>query len=228
MKKTCVIMQPTYLPWLGYFDLIRTSDVFVFLDHVQFSNQSWQQRNRVRSKEGEIILTLPIKKSGKSDQKINDAFIDLSKKPYRKHLNTLQSCYAKSINFKEIFEEISEIYNKQYEKLVDLNIELISYGCKKFNINTEFVLSSSLLVEVKKVDALIEICKKVDANHYHSPIGSMGYINENNLFAENNIVLTYQNYKHPLYNQISYNDFIQNLSFLDFLFNSKSYKNEFN
>ena len=62
-KKTCVIMQPSYLPWIGYFDLIQRSNVFVFLNDVQFSKQSWQVKNKINSQGKELVLTVPVKKT---------------------------------------------------------------------------------------------------------------------------------------------------------------------
>ena len=83
--KTIAIMQPTYLPWLGYFDLINRSDVFVFLDSVQFDKRSWQQRNRIKTPNGELMLTVPVLTKGRSDQKICDVMIDPSQKFNKKH-----------------------------------------------------------------------------------------------------------------------------------------------
>ena len=81
-KKTCVIMQPTYLPWIGYFDLIQRSNVFVFLNDVQFSKQSWQVKNKINSQGKELILTVPVKKT-KLATNIDQIIIDQSK-PWKK------------------------------------------------------------------------------------------------------------------------------------------------
>ena len=84
---TIAIMQPTYLPWLGYFDLIDRSDILVFLDSVQFDKRSWQQRNRIKTPNGELMLTVPVLTKGKFDQKICDVMIDQSQNFEKKHLN---------------------------------------------------------------------------------------------------------------------------------------------
>lgn len=217
--KTCVVMQPTYLPWLGYFNLIEKSDVFVFLDHVQFSKQSWQQRNKIRDKNGEIILTIPVTHNKTKDTLIKDVEIDLIRNPLIKHFKSIENNYRKSKNYNIIIEEFYKIYTFEYRKLIDLNIDLIKLGCKLKNIQTNFIYSSELNISGQKVEMLIDICNKVGADNYLSPLGSKIYIDENNIFDENNIKLTYQNYEHPEYNQINYPDFISHLSFIDHLFN---------
>jgi hypothetical protein len=212
-------MQPTYLPWLGYFDLIKSSNVFVFLDHVQFSKQSWQQRNKVRDKNGEQILTIPVKRTTVKNNPINGVLIDNNKRPLNKHLKTIKNNYAKSRNFKEVYLELEGLYLKKYNYLVDINIDLIKYGCKQMGITPNIILSSSLNVQAKKVEGIVEICHKLDSNHYLSPAGAEEYIEENNIFDSNNIQLSYQSFEHPIYKQMSYAKFISHLSFIDYLFN---------
>jgi hypothetical protein len=217
--KTCVIMQPTYLPWLGYFDLINKSDVFVYLDHVQFSKQSWQQRNKIRDRNGELVLTIPIKHHAHKETFINEVEIDNKQSPLKKHFKSIQLNYIKSKNYKLIIEEIEEIYSKEYNLLMDLNVELIRFGCKRMGLQSDFIYSSSLDVEGQRVEALIDMCKKLGATHYLSPLGSKTYIDENNIFEENGIRLSYQEYTHPVYQQINYDNFISHLAFIDYLFN---------
>ena len=217
--KTCAIMQPTYLPWLGYFDLMDSADIFVILDHVQFSKQSWQQRNKVRDKKGEQLLTLNVRKASTSECRINEVVLDHVKKPLIKHLKSIKTMYAKSRNFSEVFPELEEIYGGEYTYLADFNIDLIRYGARKMGIHTEFIKSSTLNISLPKVEGIIEVCKKVSCSHYLSPVGSRVYIDENNIFEENGINLKYQDYEHITYNQIGYTDFISHLSFIDYLFN---------
>ena len=217
--KTCVIMQPTYLPWLGYFDLIKKSDTFVFLDHVNFSKQSWQQRNRIRDRNGEIMLTVPVHKPKNDENSINKILIDQLKIPHIKHLKSIKACYGKSKNFNLIFDELEEIYNEKHKFLVDLNFSLIKYGCKKLKIESKIHYSSSMNIEGKKIEGIIEICKKTNSNNYLSPVGARDYITNSKIFIENKINLKYHNYDHPVYYQMGYNNFISHLSFIDYLFN---------
>lgn len=215
----CAIMQPTFLPWLGYFDLIRSVDKFIIYDHVQFEKQSWQQKNRIRNKQGELMLTVPVLHDKGLERRINEVKIDYSRNILTKHLNSIRFSYSKSNNFDEIFPEIEQIINKRPELLMNLNIALIKLGMQHLGINKELIFSSSLNVSGNKVEALVDVCNKVGANEYLSPVGSKGYIDENNIFADNGISLSYQNYTPPAYNQFTYPDFISHLSFIDFLFN---------
>ena len=217
----CAIMQPTYLPWLGFFELISKSDIFVIYDTVQFEKQSWQQRNRIRNKTGEIMLTVPVKHGTGLLRKISDVEIDYSKNFHKKHLQSIQLSYSKTKRYDIIFPKLESLYNAQPQFLQELNVSLIRFGMELFNINTKLQLASELDVQGTKVDALIDICKKLNATHYYSPIGSKIYIDENNLFPQNNIELSYQQYTHPIYQQANYTDFISHLSFIDYLFNTE-------
>ena len=100
------ISQPTYLPWIGYFDLIDQVDRFVFLDTVQFEKRSWQQRNRIRTAEGLLFLTVPVIVKGRFEQKIKDVEIE---SPFfvRKHLRTIESNYRRAPFFGQYFEELA-------------------------------------------------------------------------------------------------------------------------
>ena len=107
-NKTCVIMQPTYLPWLGYFDLIRQSDIFVFLNDVQFSKQSWQVKNRIKNLNKKLMITIPVKKSSLST-KIDMVLIDNTKNWKKKHLKSIYLAYKKSEFFDEIYPIIENV-----------------------------------------------------------------------------------------------------------------------
>src|SRR6185437_5793566 len=115
---TCVIMQPSFLPWLGFFDLIRKADVFVVYDHVQFEKQSWQQRNRIRNKQGEMMLIMPVRHNNGLQRKIKDVEIDFSRNIFRKHLNSIQLSYSKAKNFDIIYPLIETIFSKKYTYLI--------------------------------------------------------------------------------------------------------------
>ncbi len=219
MSKTIVIMQPTYLPWLGYFNLIQEADVFVFYDHVQFSKQSWQQRNKIRDKNGEILLTIPVKHTATKEDSINNVKIDFTRKPLQNHYKSIELNYANAAYAQELLPELKEIYFAPYQHLSELNIALIMWGCKKFHITSQFVYSSNLSVEGDRVEALVTICKHYSADKYLSPVGSKNYIDNNNIFAQNGIELKYQSFAHPVYQQKKYTDFISHLGFIDFLLN---------
>jgi hypothetical protein len=216
------IMQPTYLPWIGYFDLIRSVDAFVIYDHVQFEKQMWQQRNRIRNKNGEILLSLSVQHQQGVIKPINEILLD-NKAPFLlKHLRSIELAYGRSLNFKEIFPELKEIYSQPYYNLVDVNMAFIKYGMKKLGLTSPIVFSSSLDIQGKKVEALVDVCKKLKADKYLSPARAKVYIDENNIFASSGIELIYQDYEHPVYTQQNFKEFISHLSFIDFLMNSST------
>jgi len=215
---TVAIMQPTYIPWLGYFDLIDRSDIFVFLDSVQFDKRSWQQRNRIKTSNGELMLTVPVLTKGRFNQKICDVIIEKSQKFEKKHFNSIRSNYKKSKYYNLYIQELEEIFNSNISKLTDLNMRLIEWLSSKLGVGSEFVSSSKLDVSGSKTELLINICNEINANHYLSPDGSKKYIDKNNLFVKSGIKLSYQNYRHPTYNQL-FGDFLPYMSALDLLFN---------
>lgn len=211
-----VIMQPTYLPWLGYFDLMDQCDVFVVLDSVQFSKQSWHQKNRIKSSNGELLLTVPVVREFPvliKDAKINN------QQPWRdKHLKSIQQNYAKAEYFKKYFDPLSEIYSEQPEKLVDLTIPMILRVKDILGIKCKIARSSEMDISGSKVKLVVDICRQLGADEYLSPAGSKDYIDENNIFEKEKIKLAYHDYIHPEYRQL-WGEFIPYLSAIDLIFN---------
>ena len=215
----CAIMQPTYFPWLGYFDLIRKVDRFVIYDHVKFEKQSWQQRNRIRNKQGEIMLILAVCHDNGLNRCIKDVRIDFSRNIIARHLKSIKHSYSHSMNFDIIYPDIENVLLKKWDLLIDLNIELIKLGMKHLSIKKEILFSSELNITGHKVEALVDVCGRIGADEYLSPAGSKTYIEENNIFGDNKIKLFYQHFDHPIYKQMNYKNFISHLSFIDYLFN---------
>ena len=218
LMRKVAIMQPTYLPWMGYFDLMDRSDVFVLLDSVQFDKRSWQQRNRIKAPSGELLLTVPVFSKAKRDQAICEVEIDQTGNFEEKHIKTLEHYYGKAPFFAKYMNEIATILRKKHQYLAEVTIELINWLKGVMGIESELTRSSSLGVQGRKVELLVAICKSVGAERYLSPVGSKAYINENNIFPQNNIELEFQDFEHPIYAQL-YGDFIPYLSVIDLLFN---------
>ena len=125
ITKTCAIMQPTYIPWIGYFDLIDKVDYFVFYDDVQVAKRSWQVRNKVKGSNGIQWLTLPIKNTNKRDDLlINEAELDNNQNWLKKHLQTIKQNYIKSNYFDDVYSFLVDIYDNK-KLLHQLNKELI-------------------------------------------------------------------------------------------------------
>jgi hypothetical protein len=220
--RTVSIMQPTFLPWTGYFKMILRSDLFVFLDDVQFDRRSWQQRNKILKNDGkEFLLTIPVKSKGKFFQKINEVEVDNSTNWKDKHLKLLEMNYSKHKFFKQVFDSISNTYKENTNSLSEFNIKLTKKICKILNIDKKFKLSSDFnFSSEKKGEAkLIEIIKELKVERYLSPAGSKNYIGEGKIFKDNGINLEFINYIPKKYLQQNSKSFISHLSVIDLAFN---------
>lgn len=213
-----VCMQPTFLPWIGLFDLIEQSDYFVFLDDLQFSNRSWQQRNRVRTNKSLEWLTVPVRLKGRSGQLINDVEINQGIFFPRKILRSLEQNYGKAKFFKEYYPSIAEIISRS-TMLCEMNIEITRYITEKLGIPNKLILSSELNVSGSRSDRLINICKKIGGEVYLSTKGSRDYlVQDAEIFKKNKIEVFIHNYVHPIYGQL-HSPFLPYASVVDLMFN---------
>lgn len=219
MKKIA-IMQPTFLPWPGYFDLIDQADEFVFLDTVQFQVQSWQQRNRLIGPSGLEWITVPVRKSGRFGQTIAEAEIAFSMFP-RKQIRTIQHRYAKAPFFRQYWDEMQEIllFSLKYSSISELNIKLIQWMLKSFKIHSKLHLASDLNITGGRPQRLVSIVRSLDAECYLSPPSSVEYLREDkDVFDNAGIEIIFQNYVPKEYKQRN-DSFIAGASAIDLLFN---------
>lgn len=212
------ISQPTYLPWGGYFGLLNFVDEFVFLDDVQFSKRSWQQRNNIKINNKNFFLTVPVISKNKYNQKINEVLIDRKRNFIQDHKRCIEINYKKTNYFNDYADEIFKVYDIAHEKLIDLNIDFIKVFCNLLKINFSFVRSSELKTKSSKENLILEICKIKKAKTYISTIGSKNYLNNDCEFKENLIDLKFYKFKNLKYKQLGSN-YIENLSIIDLLFN---------
>lgn len=214
------ICQPTYLPWLGYFDLMDQVDTFVLLDTVQFEKQSWQQRNRIKTPTGLQWLTVPIVFRGKFGQKICE--VEIRDTNFgRTHMRAIELNYSRGRFFRDFFSDISAILGSigPGGRLVELNVRLLELFVKVLGIRTPMVLASSLNEPGKKTLLLANICRKLGANQYVSPIGSAEYLlAELAVMNEAKIETLFHNYIHPQYEQ-RFPPFLPFASAVDLIFN---------
>ena len=133
-----VILQPTFLPWLGYFDLIDQSDIFVFLDSVQFNKRSWQQRNKIKTPKGLEWVTIPVKVKGLSEQIIAETILQDAPSFFSKVQNQLKFNYGNSPFFGSYFDSFLDAFHFgiNQSNLCDLNINLILWFAEKLNKTT--------------------------------------------------------------------------------------------
>lgn len=219
MTTSIAIMQPTFLPWIGYFALIDRVDKFVFLDNVQFDRRSWQQRNQIKTPNGPQWLVVPVQSKGMRNQKIEDVIIQYEgSDPLEKIIRSIEHNYKKTPYYKDFSQDLFAVFSRKPEKLSDLNKSIISFFCKSFGIAEKFTDASSLPAEGKKAGLLADICEKCNANEYVSPPGSKDYLDESESFEEKKIPVIYHTYTHPTYRQ-SYGEFVPYMCAADLLFN---------
>ena len=213
-----VILQPGYLPWLGFFDQMARCDLFVYHNDIEYDKQSWRNRNRIRTKEGWTWLTVPVKLKEHSSCKISEMRIDYSKKWQRRHWNLILENYRKAPFFKAYKDAFHEIYNRSWELLLDMNVFLVETLMKMIGIHRRIMFSSELnLGDVTKTDRLIKLLKKIGASTFLEGSAGRNYIEEHK-FTDAGIELEYHDYVHPVYEQ-QFDPFIPYLSVMDLLFN---------
>ena len=220
---TIAINQPTYLPWIGYFDLIDQVDKFIFYDDVQIVKQSWGTRNQILTTNGKHWLSVPIDHSKKYYEKLySNTFIKENNIWKLKHFKSIKYSYSKAPFFKDVITFIeSLLFDNKNELLGEFNKEIIIRLAKKIGITTNFDSSTNLISKSKKKDQrLVKLCKELNATNYISPLGAKEYIEKNNesgAFFNTKINLYYQNFQHPKYKQLN-NEFVSHLSIVDLLF----------
>jgi hypothetical protein len=212
------IHQPNFLPWLGYFYKIWQSDIFIFLDDVQFikTGSSYTNRVTVNISGESSYLTIPIKR-GSGVQQINETTF-LNEKWKKKFIGTLQANYAKSPYFKENKDFIFELINFKADNLADYNIHAITSLSRKLHLNTEFKRSSAFHLQSGSTQRLIELIKAVHGNSYLSGEGGDNY-QEHQDYKEESITLLYNKMPPFSYKQPKTQEFIKGLSVIDAIFN---------
>jgi hypothetical protein len=206
----CAVMQPTYLPWLGYFALMDIVDLFVFLDDVQLTPRSWQIRNRIKRQDGEeLMLSIPIRHFVSRDQLlIKDAVLNDDGHWEGKHLKSFEYNYRRAPHFADAMAIFAPALHSHGPNLCDFTIGLIETVAERIGIGAKQRIRSSEIADksADKRRRLVDICSHVGADLYLSPAGSAGYLNEGPGSAEfegRGMNLVYQSYEHPAYSQIN-------------------------
>lgn len=219
MKKTVVIHQPDFLSYLGFFHRLLHADLYVVLDNVQYvtgTSQSWMNRDKIKTQNGEKWLTVSVNKAPR-DTNINQITLNNSLNWRNQNLELIAQNYKKTPFFEEIFPYLEMLYANQAEKLVDFNMASILMLMELFDITIEIEYASHLITTKTKSARLVEILSQVNATHYLSGIGARNY-HEDEPFDAANIKVLWQEFKHPVYPQL-HGDFIPYLSSIDLLFN---------
>lgn len=212
-----VILQPGYLPWLGFFDQMAKSDIFVFYDDVQYDKHGWRNRNRIKTSQGPQWLTVPVLTKGLNKPLIKDIHIDNGFSWYRDNLKSIKQNYSRTPYFELIFPVIDKVLLSFWDYILDLDIDLTTKLMETLNLKRDIRISSALGIKGVQTERLINFCKYFKADEYLTGNAAKDYLKEER-FKEEGIKLEYHNYNHPKYKQL-YGDFIPYLSTIDLLFN---------
>jgi WbqC-like protein len=214
---TVAVLQPGYLPWLGFFDQIMRADVFVFYDDVQFDKNGWRNRNRIKSTNGPIWLTVPVRIAS-LNQKINETEIDNRQPWVRKHLGSIKQNYSRAPYLQRYLPALEELLvGRKWERLLDLDMEVVMLLCRWLNLERRFFYSSQLNIHGERSERLLNLCLHFGARRYLSGNAAQSYLDVE-LFGRHGIEVEWQNYQHPNYAQ-QHGEFIPFLSTLDLVLN---------
>jgi hypothetical protein len=210
--------QPYFAPFPGFFYKARMSDLFLILDDVQFpQGTTWISRNRFKSHQGALWITVPVWKKGMGLQRISEVRICHEGRWAKKHLESLKTAYKKAPFLSDHLEFLEEMFSEKNERLMDLNLAVIRYLMRALAIRTKLVLLSDLNVLSTGSRRLVDLCTKLGASHFVAQAPAKKFLDEKS-FQDAGIEITYVNPPAPIYPQL-WGDFIANLSVFDLILN---------
>jgi hypothetical protein len=216
MHPVVAIHQPNFAPYSGFFNKMASADVFVYLDDAPYSKNSFQNRNRILTKDGIQWLTVPVLTKGNYGSPTNEIMINNQIPWKKKHLGNLQQNYSDAPFFKEIYAMIMSVYEESCASLVEFCSRILMSIREYLGITTATCNASDLSSQGTSTQRLIELIRNVGGKSYISGQGGRNYIDET-LFKENEIALIYQDYTMRSYSQRA-DIFVPNLSILDTLY----------
>ena len=215
---TVVVLQPGYLPWLGFFDQMRRADVFIYYDDVQYDKHGWRNRNRIKTQGGPIWLTVPVRHSGLGFPKTIDVEIDGRTPWARKHVTSIRQAYARAPFIDRYMPELEELLQRKWERLVDLDIACADMIAGWLGLAPRIERSSALGIDGQQSDRLVRICQHFGASTYLSGDAASDYLDVP-LFARHGIAVEWQHFVHPTYRQL-HGAFTPYMSALDIVLNA--------
>jgi len=215
------MMQPAFMPWQGYFELILKSDRFIFLDDFQFSVQSYHQRNRLFVNKGQVgWYTVPVQKSSSFGAPLNKTKINEIIPWRKKMLKRIEANYSKAPYYSEIAPFMSSWLFTPKESLAEQNIIFIKFVCELLDVKCKFRFSSENHSKSRRSERVIELLRWCEADFYLCANGAFEYMLEDNVFPISDITVLFQDFKASRYEQAgAVDNFIPGLSVLDALMN---------
>lgn len=212
-------VQSCYIPWKGYFDLIDQADVFVFYDDVQYSKNSWRNRNLIQTSRGQDWLTIPVTIESLS-QTIRDTKI-ADPRWAQTHLDKLKSTYASSAHFQDMWSSIQSAYAAIADKpyLWEVNHHLTQYICNLLDIKTPLKPVWEFPMQGDRNERLAGLCRSAGCDVYLSGPAAKDYLDED-VFKDYGVRVEYMTYgPYPEYQQM-HAPFVHEVSMIDLLFNT--------
>ncbi len=200
----CVILQPSYVPWRGYFHQIQKADVFVFYDDVQYDDRGWRNRNRIKTPEGPQWISIPVLGKGAQVNRtpIREIRIAWERPWARKHWERIRQCYGRAPFFERYAPLVQSFYERRDERLSEFTVDVtVALARELGSTCTRFLRSSDLGVSGARMDKLLGILERVGGTHYISGPSARAYIDEGRL-AQAGITIEYMSYEYPEYPQL--------------------------
>lgn len=216
-KNKVAMMQPTFLPWQGYFELIYKADTFIFLDDFQYVNRSFHSRNKLFISQGKVDYTIIPLRRTEHYPNINQIQI-LNNEYWRSKFLKKLEIYKKTPYYDPIIQELKTICCDKFSSLADFNITIIKFLCRLLNINTNFIYSSQFFLTSSRSQRIYDLLTATNATCYLCANGSFEYMLEDKIFPCE-LPVYFQNFYPKPYKQIHSKEFIPYLSILDALFN---------
>lgn len=209
--------QPVYLPWIGLFHKIALADAFCYFDNVQYQIKDFNGRNKIKTANGPVWLTVPVKAKGYRDKKIQEIEIDNSQDWKNRHFKSIYLNYKKSPFFENYADFFEDVYKRDWNHLSQLNEHMLKWFLEQLDIKVNYSKASELNFKGYKSDLVLDMCQKLKADLYI--FGSLGKdYADGKKFNEKGVKIYFQDYKHPIYPQL-HGEFTPYMSVIDLLFN---------
>ncbi len=221
------IMQPYFLPYIGYFQLINAVEKFVVYDNIQFTKKGWFHRNRILVNETDKMFSVPLKKDSDCLDVVQRELADNFEKESSKTIRTIEASYRNAPNYEEIMPLVRECFHRR-ENLFDFIYTSLVLVTQFLEIDTEIIISSSIDIDhtLKSQDKVLAICKCLGGDTYINAIGGQ-HLYSAETFRQNEIELRFIKTDPIEYNQFG-NEFVPSLSIIDvMMFNSKKKTHEY-
>jgi hypothetical protein len=218
--KRVAILQSSYIPWKGYFDLIAGVDEFIVYDDVQYTKNDWRNRNRIKTQTGTAWLTIPVLFKGRFGQRISAAEIGDPRWAAR-HWKSLQTCYARADSFPALEPAIRDLYERAAGEqfLSSVNQLFLCTLCNLLRVATRITRSSDYELSGGRTERLVHLCEQAGAAEYLTGPSARAYLEEEQ-FATRGIAVRWMSYAgYPEYRQLHAPPFVHEVSILDLLFN---------